>query len=111
MRGRYQVPDRPPKTRQTVQSGVKFVTERKGRLVGGAQAGGLFGRQIDGENAAFARHRLDLQAAAVAVDHVLDDGEAEAGAAEIARARRVDAIDALGQPWKMLARDAFAAAG
>ncbi len=40
-------------------------------------------------------------------DDVLDDGQTEPGAAQRARARRVDAVEALGQPRQMLARDAL----
>ena len=41
---------------------------------------------------------LDVELAAVGLHDVLDDGEAEAGAAELARARLVDAVEALGEP-------------
>ena len=44
----------------------------------------------------------------MAVDDVLDDGEAEARAAELARARGVDAIEALGEPRQMGGRNAVA---
>ena len=37
---------------------------------------------------------------------VLDDREAEAGAAEVAAARLVDAVEALEEPRQVLARDA-----
>ena len=44
----------------------------------------------------------------MAVDDVLDDGEAEAGAADGARARRVDPVEALGQARQMHARNPWA---
>ena len=44
----------------------------------------------------------------MAVDDVLDDGEAEAGAAQLARARGIDAIEALGEPRQMVGRNAVA---
>ena len=44
----------------------------------------------------------------MAVDDMLDDGEAEAGAAELARARGIDAIEALGEPRQMVGRNAVA---
>ena len=47
-------------------------------------------------------------AAAVRLDDVLDDGQAEAGAAELARARLVDAVEALGQARQILRRHADA---
>ena len=52
---------------------------------------------------------VDFEKAAVAVDDVLDDREAEPGAAHLARARGVDPVKALGQPRQVLARDAVAA--
>ena len=51
---------------------------------------------------------LDVEPAAMAVDDVLDDGEAEPGAAQLARAGGIDAVEALGQARQMLARDAVA---
>ena len=47
-------------------------------------------------------------AAAVGLDDVLDDRQAEAGAAELARARLVDAVEALGQARQVLGRHADA---
>ena len=44
----------------------------------------------------------------MAVDDVLDDGEAEAGAAELARARGVDAVETLGESRQMGGRNAVA---
>ena len=44
----------------------------------------------------------------MAVDHVLDDGEAEAGAAELARAGIVDPVEALGEARQMRGGNAVA---
>ena len=54
------------------------------------------------------RPRCRWQPAPVAADDVLDDGEAEAGAAEARAARRVDPVEALGQARQVLAGDALA---
>ena len=50
----------------------------------------------------------DVEFAAVALHHVLDDRQAQAGAAGVARAAAVDAVEALGQARQVLARDADA---
>src|SRR5262245_56832421 len=47
----------------------------------------------------------DLELAALRQHEVLDDGQAEPGAAELPRARLVDAVEALGDPWQVRARD------
>src|SRR5207237_3476249 len=52
--------------------------------------------------------RLDVEPAAVAEHDMLDDGEAEAGAADGAAASRVDAIEALGQAGDVDGRNALA---
>src|SRR3546814_19572220 len=52
--------------------------------------------------------RSDREAATVAVEDVLDDGEAESGAAERAAPRGVDPVESLGQTRQMLARYTFA---
>src|SRR5215468_186894 len=72
-------------------------------------AGAACGRQIDGEDAALPLHALDLEGAAVAVEDVLDDGETESGAAQLARAGRVDPVEPLRQAREVLARDTLAA--
>ena len=46
--------------------------------------------------------------AAVSAREVLDDGETEAGAAEGARARAVNAVEALEDSLNVFGRDAFA---
>src|SRR5579885_1739385 len=63
---------------------------------------------MDGEDRALAELAVDVERATMVVDDVLDDGEAEAGAAQFARAPGIDAVEALGEPRQMLARDALA---
>src|SRR5260370_39027554 len=65
-------------------------------------------RQVDGEDRAFAQFAVDVERAAVVANDMLDDGEAEPRAAQLARARGVDPVEALGQPRQMIAGDAFA---
>src|SRR5262245_6622673 len=60
------------------------------------------------ESAALANLALDADFAAVGQHQMLDDGEAQAGAAEVARAGVVDAIEALEQARVVLARNAGA---
>jgi len=64
---------------------------------------------MDREDRAPAQFALHVEGAAVVADDVLDDGESEPRAAEIARARRVDPVEALGQARQLLARDPLAA--
>src|SRR5687768_9481757 len=64
--------------------------------------------QHDAEGGALARLALDVDAPAVRLRHVFDDGEAEAGAALFARAAAVDAVEALEDPRQRLRRDADA---
>ena len=54
---------------------------------------------------------VDVELRLVAQQHVLDDREAEAGAARRARPAAIDAIEALGQPRDVLRRDADAGVG
>src|SRR4051812_21874478 len=65
-------------------------------------------REAGAEGAALAGLAHDVEDAAMAHQRVLHDGEAEAGAAGFAGAAAVDAIEALGQPWQVLGRDADA---
>src|SRR5471032_857186 len=65
-------------------------------------------RQADGEHRALADLAGDVEPSAVTIDNVLDDGETETGPPHGARSRRVDAIEALGQPRQVLAPDALA---
>src|SRR5690349_16143484 len=53
----------------------------------------------------------DVEPTAMALDDVLDDRQTEAGAADPAAARRIDPIEALGQPRNMLGGDALALVG
>ncbi len=63
-------------------------------------------RQGDLEQRALALDAFDPQAALVAIDDVLDDGETKAGARVIAGAPAFDAVEALGQARQLGARDA-----
>jgi hypothetical protein len=63
------------------------------------------------EARALAGLALDVDLAAVALHHVLDDRQAQPGAAGVARAAAVHAVEALGQPRHVLARDAEAGVG
>jgi hypothetical protein len=65
-------------------------------------------RQHDAEHRALADLAFHLEFATVARHDVLDDRQAEPGAAGLARATAVDAVEAFGQPWQMLAGDADA---
>src|SRR3954465_9039967 len=57
-------------------------------------------------------HRAgDIEPAAVAIEDVFDDGEAKAGAAQLARAAGVDPIKAPGEGRHMLVRDAVPLVG
>src|SRR5579875_3385052 len=62
-------------------------------------------RQEHGESAAAPDRALDLQSPAVAVHDMLDDGEAEAGAAELPRPRGVPPVEPLGKAWNLLPGD------
>ena len=70
------------------------------RLVGGHR------RQHDREGAAGAGRALDRQMPLMAAQDVLDDGQAQAGAAQAARAAALDAVEPLGEPRQMLLGDA-----
>ena len=60
------------------------------------------------DGGALAQAAFDAQAALMKLEDVFDDREAETGAAEFARARAIDAIEALGQPRDIGGRNAFA---
>src|SRR5687767_2646146 len=72
---------------------------------GGAVVQHALGREVAGEGAATAFHALDLEPPAMAVQRVLDDRQAEPGAARLARAARIHSIEALGEPRQMLRGD------
>ena len=61
---------------------------------------------MTGEGAAAPFDALDFEARAVAMQRVFDDGEPEARAAGLARAARIDAVEALGEPRHVLGGDA-----
>src|SRR3954470_13910504 len=68
-------------------------------------------RQADLDLRPHARHAAYVEMAAVAGDDMLDDGEAEAGAAERAAAARIDPVEAFGEAGQRLGGDAFAPVG
>src|SRR5262245_18535758 len=70
--------------------------------------GGSDGEE-DADRGALAEGARDGEGAAVGLDDVLDDGEAEAGAAELARACLVDAEEALRETRQVLGGNADAA--
>src|SRR6266704_3703478 len=65
-------------------------------------------RQAHGEATALRWCAVDQQLRLVAHEHVLDDGEPEAGAAGRARPAAVDSIEALGKTRNVLRGDADA---
>ncbi len=69
------------------------------------------GRQANREPRALAGLALDHQIATVPLGHVLDDRQPEAGAAGVARAAGVDAVEALGEARQVLAGDAATVVG
>src|SRR4051794_26075635 len=73
--------------------------------------GSIRGSQPDGKGRAFPEDAGDVEPAAMAVEDVLDDREAEAGPTQFARSGIVDAVETLGQAGQMLARDAVAVIG
>src|SRR5579871_5922142 len=52
---------------------------------------------------------VDVERAAMVAHNMLDDGEAQPGSAELAGARRVDTVEALGEARNIVARNAWAA--
>src|SRR5438445_436634 len=65
-------------------------------------------RQREAHGGPLALDAVDRQLPAVREHEVPDDGEAEPGAAQLARARLVDTVEALGDPRQVGARDADA---
>src|SRR5205823_12716484 len=59
--------------------------------------------QEHGEDRSDPGRALDLQKSAMVVEDVLDDSQAEPGAAHLAGARGVDPVEAFGQPGQVLA--------
>src|SRR3954468_8618146 len=76
------------------------------RLGSRFEGDGAARREMCAEAATRARRAVDLEVRLVAPEHVLGDGEAEAGAARVARAAAIDAVEALGEPWDVFHRDA-----
>src|SRR5580658_3512575 len=68
----------------------------------------LGGWQLDGEFRAFTQTAVYFDGSAHLFDGVLDDGKAQAGAAQGARSRFVDAVEALEDARQILGRDADA---
>ena len=63
-------------------------------------------REHESERRPFSGLAGDVEFATVALDHVLNDRQAEAGAARLARAAAIDAVETLGQAREMFACDA-----
>src|SRR5262245_25652755 len=63
---------------------------------------------MGGENRATALLAFDVEPAAVTLQCVLDDREAEAGAAFLAGPCAINTIEALREPWQVFRRDADA---
>src|SRR5437588_302417 len=64
--------------------------------------------EVNGKHRAFPKLAFDLEGAAMPVDDVLDDGKSEPSAAHRPRPRRVDPVEAFGEPRQVLAADAVA---
>src|SRR5579864_1808909 len=62
-------------------------------------------RQPDGDAGAHAERAPDIERAAMALDDVLDDGEAKACASGFAAARSINAVETLGDARQMLPRN------
>ena len=74
----------------------------------GSTANDAGGREAGGKAAALTRRGGDLEDGLVAVEGVLDDGEAEAGAAGFTGTAAIDPIEAFGQARDVLRLDADA---
>src|SRR5581483_778650 len=82
---------------------------RAGGRMGPSGGGVRFGRrQAHAHRGALFERAFDLELALVRLHDVLDDRQPEAGAAEIARARLVDSIKALGEARQIFFRNAGA---
>src|SRR3954465_5583269 len=95
-------------TRMTVLQRFRDSGRRWGITRGG---GGSSRRKIGRESGAHARRAFDHQRAMMAVDDVFHDGEAESGARDFASLLAGNAVESLGEPGQMLARDTSAAIG
>ncbi|MNU09405.1 hypothetical protein D3C72_2559470 [compost metagenome] len=58
-----------------------------------------------GKGAAMTGYATDFQARSMAQKYVLDDRQAQAGAAGVGGAAGVDPVEALGQAWQVLGVD------
>src|SRR5690606_36913506 len=65
----------------------------------------LAGREVAGEGAALARRAADVQAATMAQQHMLDDGQPQAGTAGVAGPAGIDPVKAFGEAWQVLGLD------
>src|SRR6185437_16869138 len=74
--------------------------------VGGREQ--ALGAEMAGEGGAAARLARYAQSRLVQVQHVLDDGQAQPGAAAAARAAGGDAVEAFGEPGEVAGGDAVA---
>src|SRR3546814_21105392 len=68
-----------------------------------------FGTEVPAEGAALSDRALDLQPRLVQLQDVLDDRQAQAGAAGLARAAGGHAVEAVGDPRQVRGGDAVAA--
>ena len=68
-------------------------------------------RKLDAERGALVGLAFDADVAAEGLGEVLDDGEAEAGAAELAGAGFIDAVEPLEDAGEVLLGDADAGVG
>src|ERR1700720_1753767 len=76
-----------------------------------SSTGSIRGSQPDGKGRAFAKGAGDVEPAAMAVEHVLDDRQAETGAPQLSRSGVVDPVEALGQARQVLIWYAVALVG
>ena len=87
------------------------ITPPRPGTLGLGEGGDRSGRQVDRERAADAERAFDGHAAAMRLHDVLDDRQAQAGAAELAAAGPIDAVEPLEDPREVLGGDAAAAIG
>src|ERR1700728_3359093 len=70
-----------------------------------------FARKVTGELAAARLLALDRKLGAMALQHVLDDRQTQAGTAGTAAAAGIDAVEPLGQPGNVFRGDADTGVG
>src|ERR1700722_1310484 len=88
------------KTRSTLGAGLSTAAHRGGDSI-------LRGRNPDGHRRAFMHLALDSQRAVMQLHDMLDDRETESRAAQLARARAIDAIESLRQPRDICRRNSL----